>query len=65
MRSCNIPLAGNGIVGLVTSSTAENNVVVNADGTMTVNSLNINKLVQTAGDVLVLDGGDAADLVSD
>lgn len=61
----NIPLAGNGIVGLVTSSTAENNVVVNADGTMTVNSLNINKLVQTAGDVLVLDGGDAADLVSD
>lgn len=60
----NIPLAGNGIVGLVTSSNAENNVAVNADGTMTVNSLNINKLVQTAGDVLVLDGGDAGDLVS-
>ena len=60
----NIPLAGNGIVGLVTSSTAENNVAVNADGTMTVNSLNINKLVQTDGEFLVLDGGDASDLVS-
>lgn len=59
----NIPLAGNGIVGLVTSSNAENNVAVNADGTMTVNSLNINKLVQTAGDVLVLDGGDASNLI--
>lgn len=55
----NIPLAGNGIVGLVTSSNAENNVAVNADGTMTVNSLNINKLVQTDGEFLILDGGNS------
>lgn len=35
----------------------ENGVSVAADGTMSVNSLNVKKLVQTEGDVLVLDGG--------
>ena len=48
--------------GVVMGSEAENKVKVDADGTMEVNSLNINKLVQSAEDVLVLDGGDASDL---
>lgn len=48
--------------GLVMSvvNTVENGVSVAEDGTMSVNSLNVNKLVQTDGDVLVLDGGNAA-----
>ena len=61
----NIPLAGSGTAGAVVGNASENKVSVGADGTMEVNSLNINKLVQTAGDVLVLDGGDASDLAAD
>ena len=55
----NIPLATANLAGLVKSATGENKVSVGSDGTMTVNSLNINKLVQTAGDVLILNGGNA------
>ena len=57
-----IPIATNSLLGVVLGSDAENKVKVNVDGTMEVNSLNINKLVQGAEDVLVLDGGDASDL---
>ncbi len=46
-------------LGGVKSSTAENKVTVSTDGTMEVNSVNANKLVQTEGDILVLDGGRA------
>jgi hypothetical protein len=31
---------------------------------MTVNSLNVSKLTQTAGDLLILDGGDASGLAA-
>ena len=55
-----IPIATSSLLGVVLGSDAENKVKVNVDGTMEVNSLNINKLVQSAEDVLVLDGGDAA-----
>ena len=57
-----IPIATSSLLGVVLGSDAENKVKVNVDGTMEVNSLNINKLVQSAEDVLVLDGGDASDL---
>ena len=60
-----IPVAGDGILGVVVGSAAENKVKVDTDGTMEVNSLNINKLVQTEGDFLVLDGGDATNIVSE
>jgi hypothetical protein len=48
--------------GLVKSvaSTVENGVSVATDGTMSVNSVNVNKLVQTASDTLILNGGSAA-----
>ena len=55
-----IPLATTTALGLVKGSIAENKVAIEADGTMTVNSVNVNKLVQTAGDELILNGGNAA-----
>ena len=52
-----IPVASSTLLGAVKSSVAENKVAVAEDGTMEVNSLNVNKLVQSEGDVIVLDGG--------
>lgn len=60
--SVNIGLATSSAAGVVKGSEAENKVKVDVDGTMEVNSLNINKLVQNAEDVLVLDGGDASNM---
>lgn len=59
-KTVDIPLASGVNAGIVKSSTNENMVAVLAEGTMEVNSLNVNKLVQTAGDVLVLNGGNSA-----
>lgn len=56
-KAVNIPVASTTVLGVVMSSAAENKITVAADGTMEVNSLNVNKLVQTEGDSLVLDGG--------
>lgn len=57
-KAVNIPLATTSAAGLVVSSDAENMVSVDeTTGTMEVNSLNINRLVQTDGDTLTLDGG--------
>lgn len=53
----NIGLATAGTAGVVVGSTAANKVSVGADGTMEVNSLNVDKLVQTGE--LILNGGDA------
>ena len=58
-KSVDIPVATNTVLGAVMSSAAENKVTVGTDGIMEVNSLNINKLVQTDGDYLILDGGNA------
>ena len=58
-RSVEIPGATAEQLGLVKSSDAENGILVNTDYTMTVNSVNVNKLVQTEGEWLVLDGGNA------
>lgn len=38
------------------SSDKENQIKVLNDGTMEINSVNINRLVQTKGDMLILDG---------
>ena len=56
----NIPLAIGNYAGLVKSSEDENMIKVLANGTMEVNSLNVNKLVQDEDDVLVLNGGNSA-----
>lgn len=58
-KTVNIPVAGD-TAGVVISSTGENKVAVAEDGSMEVNSLNMNKLVQSDGDTLILDGGNAA-----
>lgn len=53
----NIGLATASTAGVVVGSAAANKVSVGADGTMEVNSLNVDKLVQTGE--LILNGGDA------
>lgn len=54
-----LPAAMADALGGVKSSSAENQVAVDGNGIMEVNSLNVNKLVQTAGDTLILNGGSA------
>lgn len=44
-------------LGGVKSATGDNKVSVAADGVMSVATVNVNTLVQTSGDVLILDGG--------
>lgn len=56
-KTVNIPIATVGSLGVVQSSTAENGVTVTSNGSMEVNNVNVMKLVQTAGDALVLNGG--------
>lgn len=52
-----IPIATTSSLGAVKSSEIENSISISGDGTMSVYSLNINKLTQGAEDVLILDGG--------
>lgn len=54
-----VPIATLERLGRVKSSEDENYVMVHNDGTMEVNSLNVMKLTQTEGDLLILDGGNA------
>lgn len=61
-KAVNIPLATE-TAGTVISSAEENKVFVAADGSMELNSLNMNKLVQSENDVLILDGGSASTLI--
>lgn len=56
-KSVELPGALQAKLGLVIGTDAENGVSINDDHTMTINSVNVNKLVQTNGDTLVLDGG--------
>lgn len=55
-----IPIATTDRLGRVLSSTEKDQITVESDGTMTVNSLNANKLYQT--EYLILDGGNATKL---
>ena len=59
-KTVNIPIATGILAGLVKSAEGENKVAVGADGTMEVNSLNVNKLVQTEGDYIILNGGNSS-----
>jgi hypothetical protein len=60
MIEANAPkIATDTVPGLVMGSDAENKVAVAADGTMEVNSVNVNKLVQDENSVLILNGGKA------
>ena len=52
-----IPIATAELLGVVKSSAAENNITIAADGIMSVHSLNLDKLVQTPGTELILNGG--------
>lgn len=57
-KAVNIPLVTADTAGIVISS-ADENTISYVNGIGTVNSLNINKLAQTKGDVLIIDGGNA------
>ena len=60
LHAGDIPVATAEALGLVMSSTAENKVSVGADGTMEVNSVNVNKLTQDENTTLILNGGNAS-----
>lgn len=59
-KNVDIPLALQASLGLVKGTDVEDGISIEDDHTMRVNSLNVNKLVQTEGDTLTLDGGSAA-----
>ena len=59
-KNVEIPVATADAHGVVKSSDAENKIAVAEDGTMEVNSLNVNKLVQDTGEYLIMNGGSAA-----
>lgn len=54
-----IPIATAEALGVVKSTTSENGVSITGDGTMIVNNINIEKITQTPGTKLILNGGDA------
>ena len=58
-----IPIADIENLGIVKSSNADNGIFVAEDGTMKVNNLNINKLIQNEGDYIELYGGSASDII--
>lgn len=54
-----IPIATAEVLGVVKSTTSENGVSITGDGTMIVNNINIEKIIQTPDTELILNGGDA------
>lgn len=54
-----IPIATAEALGVVKSTTSENGVSITGDGTMIVNNINIEKIIQTPNTELILNGGDA------
>ena len=58
-KTVNIPVATADSFGVVKSADGENKVMVADDGTMEVGSVNVNRLVQTEDEVLILNGGAA------
>lgn len=58
-KSVNIPVAGEKL-GLVKANAVENGIAIDEAGAMTVHTLNVNKLVQSDDEDLVLNGGSAA-----
>ena len=58
-KAVDIPIASSTVLGVVKGINVENGVGINGDGTMVINKLNVNKLVQTEGDELILNGGNS------
>ena len=58
-KSINIPLATAEQAGVVQGSTTENKISVGADGTMEINNLTVDKLVQPDSCQIVLNGGNS------
>lgn len=56
-KTVNIPVATQLALGMVKGVRKENGVEVLEDGTLMVHSINIDKLTQSEGDFLILDGG--------
>ena len=61
LRNADVPqinivtnIATNSTYGIVKGSLLENHISINADGTMQINSVNIDKLTQTNGDYVIL-----------
>lgn len=54
-----IPIATTTTPGLVMANESENGVLVDLAGVMTVGNINVNKLVQTAGERFTLNAGDS------
>lgn len=52
----NVPIGNETKAGVVKSSKSENAVSIKTDGTMEINSLNVQKIEQDDGDYLILDG---------
>lgn len=59
-KQVDVPVATAAAFGVVKGSEGENAVSVAADGTMTLNSLNVNRLVQTPDTWIVMNGGDSS-----
>ena len=55
-----IPIATEVAPGVVKGAVGENKIKVNADGTMEVDTININRIVQSEDETLILCGGDSA-----
>ena len=58
-KSVNIPMATAAVLGVVKGAAETNKVAIEADGTMSVNEISTDKLVQGSNE-LILDGGAAA-----
>ena len=59
-KAIDIPIATDTLLGVVMGSTTENKISIAEDGTMEVNSVNVNKLTQTDGEYLIMNGGSAS-----
>lgn len=58
----NIPLASDGVHGVVTSSSEVNEVSIQEDGTMRVNTISLDKIVQDETSSVIFVGGDSDDV---
>lgn len=59
-KSVNIPIATAQAPGLVKGTDLKNGISVAENGEMSVNSIDVNKLIQTDEEQLILDGGNSS-----
>lgn len=58
-KGVSIPMATGALLGVVKGSTEVNGITIGTDGTMSVNEINVQKLMVATGDRFILDGGNA------